>query len=48
MTITAPPTVADASEVTFRRLREIRDSVAEGALRDSDIYAQEKRRYEVP
>jgi hypothetical protein len=46
MTITAPPTVADASEVIFRRLREIRDSVAEGALRDSDVYAHGKRRYE--
>ncbi|WP_267924828.1 hypothetical protein [Streptomyces liliifuscus] len=40
--------MANVSEVIFRRLREIRDSVAEGALRDSDIYAQEKRRYEVP
>ncbi|MGW0649947.1 hypothetical protein ACWD4T_14190 [Streptomyces umbrinus] len=46
MTITAPPAVSDASEVIFRRLREIRDAVAEGALSDSDVYAQGKRHYE--
>jgi hypothetical protein len=38
--------VAEASEDAFRRLRDVRDVAAEGALSDSDVYAQGKRRYE--
>ncbi|GAA4916756.1 hypothetical protein ACFPM3_21290 [Streptomyces coeruleoprunus] len=38
MTITAPARVVEASEKTFRTLRDLRDEVAEGTRLDSDDY----------
>ncbi|TLS45657.1 hypothetical protein FE633_12835 [Streptomyces montanus] len=46
MTITAPHAVVEASEDAFRRLRDVRNLAAEGALSDSDDYAQGRGRYE--
>jgi hypothetical protein len=46
MTITAPPRVVDASENAFRRLRDLRDRVMEGASLEDPPYQEGRRRYD--
>lgn len=46
MTITAPPLVVDASENAFRRLRDLRDRVVEGASVDDPPYQEGRRGYD--
>ncbi|MEU7283408.1 hypothetical protein AB0A69_32220 [Streptomyces sp. NPDC045431] len=45
MTITAPGPVVEASERVFRTLRDLRDTVADGARADSDAYDAGRERY---
>ncbi|MBZ3900504.1 MULTISPECIES: hypothetical protein [Streptomyces] len=45
MTISAPSHVVDASEDTFRRLRDLRDRVMEGALATDPVYVEGRLNY---
>ncbi|PPS80328.1 hypothetical protein [Streptomyces sp. MH60] len=46
MTISAPGRVVDASEDTFRRLRDLRDRVMEGILVTDPVYLEGRRAYD--
>ncbi|MGI5436880.1 hypothetical protein ACQEV4_05265 [Streptomyces shenzhenensis] len=46
LAIAAPASVVSPAEDTFRRLRDIRDIVADGLLPDSDEYAVGRTRYD--
>lgn len=45
MTISAPGHVVDASEDTFRHLRDLRDRVMEGALATDPVYVEGRLNY---
>ncbi|MEW1867367.1 hypothetical protein AB0420_04080 [Streptomyces caelestis] len=46
MTISAPSRVVEASEGAFRRLRDLRDRVMEGALVTDPVYLEGRRIYD--
>lgn len=46
LSISAPAFVVTPAEHTFRRLRDLRDAVAEGLLADSDQYASHRTSYD--
>ncbi|MET8810809.1 hypothetical protein ABZW47_02275 [Streptomyces sp. NPDC004549] len=46
MSITAAPEVFTASEDTFRRLRDVRDRAASGALAGDEAYTGGRAEYE--
>ncbi|MGJ5806040.1 hypothetical protein ACSCB1_44235 [Streptomyces europaeiscabiei] len=46
LAISAPPFVVSPAEATFRRLRDIRDTVAQGLAPDSDEYARGRTQYD--
>lgn len=46
LAITAPPTVVSPAEASFRRLRDIRDTVAQGLPPESDEYARGRTQYD--
>ncbi|MEV6885948.1 hypothetical protein [Streptomyces sp. NPDC051135] len=46
MTISAPARVVEASEDTFRRLRDLRDRVMDGVLVTDQAYLQARRNYD--
>lgn len=46
LAISAPPFVVAPAEATFRRLRDIRDTVAQGLPPDSDEYVRGRLQYD--
>ncbi|MET7940069.1 hypothetical protein [Streptomyces sp. NPDC005302] len=46
LAISAPPFVVEPAEATFRRLRDIRDTVAQGLPPDSGEYARGRTEYD--
>lgn len=46
MTISAPNRVVEASEDAFRRLRDLRDRVMEGAMVTDPVYLEGRRAYD--
>lgn len=46
LSISAPAFVVTQAEDTYRRLRDIRDAIAEGLLADSDEYASHRLGYD--